>query len=136
LGLASLTSWWVLVVATLVSFLLYQASLRRHDATAGQKWRRELGRRLAYYPFADRDEWLAHERLLDTYGLPPYEARAFDAPAQERAWPAFLAVPVRAACSLFLAGMLACMYVTSVMIWPLWLVLMSLCRRKPVRKAV
>jgi hypothetical protein len=121
-GVAYMTSWWIFAAATPISFLLYQAAMWKHE--------RHLQQRLEFYPFADRDEWLAHKHLLDLYCLPAYDPTAFDEPPQVRKWPSFLAIPARIACYLFLAVMFACMYLWSVLFWPLWLVMMSLCRRE------
>jgi hypothetical protein len=129
-SVAYLTSWWLFAAATLISFLLYQAAMWKHDSLADEERRRHLKQRLEFYPFADRDEWLAHKHQLDLYCLPAYDPTAFDEPPQVRKWPSFLAIPARIACYLFLAAMFAYMYLCSVLMWPLWLVMMSLCRRE------
>jgi hypothetical protein len=128
-GVAYLTSWWVFAASTLVSFLLYQAAMRKLDAAADEERRRRQKQRWEFHPFADREEWLAHKHLLDAYHLPAYDPATFHEPPDARKCPSYLAVPARVALYVFVAAMFACMFIGSVFIWPLWLVMMSLCRR-------
>src|SRR5262249_42351134 len=102
-GVAYLTSWWVFAASTLSSFLLYQPRMWRHASLADQ----ELKQRLEFYPFADRDEWLAHKHLIDLYHLPAYDPATFDEPPQVRKWPLVVAIPARIGCYVVVAGMLA-----------------------------
>jgi hypothetical protein len=128
-GLAYLTSWWIAVAATLISFLLYQAAMWKHDSLVNEERRRQLKQRWEFYPFADQNEWLAHRHIVDQYHLPAYDMDAFDIPPQTRKWPSILAAPVRWTCYLLVAAMFLYMYLFSVALWPVWLVMMSLCRR-------
>jgi hypothetical protein len=128
-GVAYLTSWWVFAASTLVSFLLYQAAMRKFDAAADEERRRRQKQRWESHPFADREEWLAHKHLLDAYRLPAYDPATFHEPPDARKCHSYLAVPARVALYVFVAAMFAYMFIVSVFIWPLWLVMMSLCRR-------
>lgn len=127
-GVAYLTSWWVFAASTLISFLLYQVAMWKHDRLADEEMRRLLKQRMEFYPFADRDEWLTHKHLLDQYHIPAYDPATFYEPSQVSKWPSFLAFPARFACFVFVAAIFAYMYIFSVVMWPLWLVLRSLCR--------
>jgi len=73
LGLSYLISWWVFAAATVLSFLLYQASLYKHDFMADKQREREIKRRMEHYPFEDEAEWLAYKQYLDAFVLPDYE---------------------------------------------------------------
>lgn len=128
-GVAYLISWWLFAAATVISFVLYQVSLRKHDLLKNEERRKELKRRLEYHPFSDQADWLAHKHIVDEYHLPAYEAGAFGEPPSVRKWPAILAVPARWACYFFVAAMFAYMYLFSVALWPVWLMMMSLCSR-------
>ncbi|HVL14085.1 MAG TPA: hypothetical protein VM529_16060 [Gemmata sp.] len=128
-GVAYLTSWWVFAASTLVSFLLYQTAMRKLDAAADEERQRRQKQRWEFHPFADREEWLAHKHLLDAYHLPAYDPVTFREPPDARKCPSYLAVPAQVAFYVFVAAMLASMYIWSVFIWPLSLVMMSLCRR-------
>jgi len=130
LGVAYLTRWWIFVAADLLSFLLYMASAQKRGSLANE----ERSRRLEYYPFTDKDEWLAHKHLVDEYNLPACHAGAFDDPPSVKTWPPFIASLVRWALysfvAVFVAAMVLYMYAFSIIMWPLWLVMMSLCRRE------
>lgn len=128
-GVAYLTSWWLFAAATVISFALYMRALRTHDAQKDEERGEERKRRLEYHPFADQADWLAHKHVIDEYHLPAYEVGASGEPLPVNKWSAVLAVPVRWAFYLFVAVAFACVYLFSVLFWPLWLVMMSLCRR-------
>jgi hypothetical protein len=134
LGVSYLVSWWLFASATLLSFLLYQVSMWKHDSLVAEEGRTELQQRFEYYPFADESEWLAHKHHLDQYLLPAYDATAFRDPRQARKWLGYLLAPVRAGCFLIIVAMFVYVYAFSVVLWPLWLVMMSLCRREPERQ--
>jgi hypothetical protein len=126
---AYLTAWWLFVAATVISNVVYQVSLRKHDLLKAEERRKELKRRLEYHPFADQAEWLAHKHIVDEYHLPAYKNGAFGEPPSVRKWPARSAVPARWARYCFVAAMFACICLVSVALWPVWLVMMSLCSR-------
>lgn len=128
-GVAYLTNWWLFAAATLVSVLLYQVSMWKHDSLMGEERMKELRRRMEYRPFADQADWSAHRHVVDEYHLPAYDAGAFGEPAAVKKWPALVAIPALWTCYLFIAAMLSSMYLFSVIVWPVWLVMMSLCRR-------
>jgi hypothetical protein len=134
LGLSYLISWWVFAAATVLSFLLYQASLYKHDFMADKQREREIKRRMEHYPFEDEAEWLAYKQYLDAFVLPDYDETAFADPTQPRKWPSYLAAPVRVGGYLIIGANVLYMYAFCVVFWPLWLVMMSLCRRELARQ--
>jgi hypothetical protein len=127
LGLAYVAGWWLFAAAAVVSFVLFQVSIRRREAVAEGERRERLERRMEYYPFADRGEWLVHRHLLDRYRLPGYDASAFGVAAPMKSQSSVLAVPVRVASYLAVAAVIGYACAFLVVVWPLWLVLMSLC---------
>lgn len=122
-GAAYLISWWVFAAATLLSYLLYQ-----YQTPAS--WRLNLSdeqnNQAEWYPFADEEEWLEHKHILDEYHLPPYQVGVYDFPGPAKEWPRVIATPVMWACMLAFAPF----FLISAVIWPLFVVLMSLGRRE------
>jgi len=132
-GVAYLVSWWILAAGLLLSFVLYQVAMSNHWKQDEAEWLNGLKDELKFYPFANQDEWKAHKYLLDQYRLPPYDPAHFNEPPRQRKWPRFLVIPARTAIYLFVGAVVAYMYLFSIVLWPVWLILMSLCRRESNR---
>jgi hypothetical protein len=124
-------SWWVVAAATLLSFILYQASMRRRVATAAAGEAGQTKPQAEYYPFVDEDEWSSYKHHLDQHQLPKFDPKAFRDPAAPSIWIACLIAPVQAVGLLLLVAMILYMYAFSIVMWPLWLVFMSLSKRDP-----
>jgi hypothetical protein len=125
-GVAYLTSWWVFFAATPVSFLLYQRAVGDRSPPVSEEQQRRQQERWDFSPFADRAEWLAHQHLLDSFRLPAYDPARFDGPRRGRKWPPFLKASARVARGGCIAAAFAYVCAGSVLIWPVWVVLMSL----------
>ena len=121
-GVAFLSSWWVLAAACLVSFLLYQISMCRQDCKSDAK----LKEALAFDPFASEQEWLTYEALLEEFHLPKYDPNRHRRPFLPRIAGGIL---IGAHMSVIVAVLLL-MYVSSIFLWPVWLVLMAFRSRK------
>jgi len=125
-GVAYFTSWWFFAVVVFLSYVLFMASKAKHDAPAEMKRAKDMKRRLEYYPFADEQDWLAHEHLLASYDLPAYDATLFNESLQRKEPSAWKAALMEAAIRvLFLV-----FQIMTITIWPLFIVLMALSRRK------
>jgi hypothetical protein len=135
-GVSYMVNWWLFVVANVASYALYFVALSRHEAPEEEQNRVQRAQRLEFYPFADRDEWLAHQQLLDGYHLPGYDPAVFTAAPRVWTWPALLILPVWVGYSLFVVLAFVCMFAFSTAFWPLYLVLMSLCSRAPEQERV
>jgi hypothetical protein len=125
-GVAYLTSRWVFFAATPVSFALYMAATPERKPPVDGEQERRRQESWDFFPFADRAEWLAHQHLLDSFRLPAYDPARFDGPRRGRKWPPFLKASARVARGGCIAAAFAYVCAGSVLIWPVWVVLMSL----------
>lgn len=122
-AVAYFTSWWVLVAANVISYLQYQYSMRSNEPQVDE----EYEARLAFLPFANKDEWLKHKHLVDELHLPVYDPLRFDEPAPKE-WPVLSAI-VGWTCLLLILPLLLYALLFSIAFWPVWLVAMSLSRK-------
>jgi hypothetical protein len=129
-GLSFVVGWWLFVVALVISFILYQVSMWRHGAAWDKAFSAESSRVLAFYPFASEEEWSAHEGRLEPYRLPGYDPQ-IHCQRERRTLAARIGNALRMSASFILfATIFGIMIpVASLLMWPLWLVLMSLCKR-------
>jgi hypothetical protein len=125
-GLAYLTSWFVIVAFSVISFLRFQVVMQRshsNDEEQRSRWQ-------AFYPFADENEWLAHQHLLDPYDFPPYDPSRFH--VQRSKLFSILFAMSRIGSFVCIVAMFTVLAIGSILIWPLWLVMMSVCSFLPV----
>ncbi len=122
-GLGYFVGWWFLLVASFISFIVYQRQLRPHLAAWEEVRNTELRQVLAFAPFANEAEWKAHERLLEQYRLPDEDARLPPQPLSyaRKVLNTFLVILAHGAIGL----MFGFMYAWSVVFWPIFLVLMA-----------
>jgi hypothetical protein len=130
IGLSVLFGWWVFAVACVASFLLYQIAMWRQDAVHRAADQAELRRLAAIYPFASEEEWLARQVVLEEYRIPAYRESTHG----RRPAPGVLVSMVAGTGFLVSVAafgvVFAFMFVTSLFMWPLWLLGMSLCGRE------
>jgi hypothetical protein len=126
-GLSFLVGWWLLLAAWVISFVLYQVSTHGLYAAEQEELKAKWDVIRAFAPFANEGEWRAHEGLLDRYRLPEYDPTIHG----QRDSPTFVGRVLDAAGTalgwliiLFFHGFY---YVLGLLLWPLWLVLWSLC---------
>jgi hypothetical protein len=121
LALSWFAGWWLFigVWAAAGTFGMVHFQLQDHG-TAG---RAEWSRLLAYHPFLNEEEWLAHEKLLDRFQLPTYEVW------RQKNWIEPSRLREAASSVVFwtvIPAMLAFMFASSVAMWPLFVVLFSI----------
>ena len=86
-----------------------------------------------FYPFADEGDWEAHRRALDGDRIPVYDAEVHGRPLPASPAGRLLAKVWGRIVVVLVGGMVLFMYLSSLLIWPLWLVAMSLCKRELAR---
>lgn len=118
--------WWWFAVASVVSFVLYQIALSRHEGVHEEEQRTEARRLVAFLPFTDEEEWLAHEGLLQNSRLPSFTPH----PRHRTTGETIRDKGILVVCGVVTGCMFGYMYVFSVFMWPLCLLLMSLCKRE------
>jgi hypothetical protein len=126
--------WWLFPAATALSFAVCQRQTQcasaRHDAEC-KAVRQEFQ---ACYPFATEADWLDHEILLNRLRIPTYDAdlqsRVERRPLRDTV------VMALGACAggAILALCLVAAFAAEIVIWPLWLLLMSCSWHTPEEK--
>jgi hypothetical protein len=124
-GLAAwYVGWWVFVAVWIVSGTLGIISLQFH----GRSHEAERVRRYAYYPFVNEQEWLDHERLLETCRLPTFEDWHRKHPTS------FVSRFSVTWFWVLIVGTVALLFVGSVMMWPLFVVVWLIAKFFPGAK--
>lgn len=125
-----LISWWIGLVAGLCSFIIYQICMRLREKTfESAKVVREYHE---VYPFDTVKDWKDHEAHLAPFRLPTYENSRF-VPVPPGA---FRRILNSAGWSLTMAAihlMFAIAYASAIVIWPLWIIVMSLSSPRAVQ---
>jgi hypothetical protein len=80
-------SWWIIVVACVFSEVCYLVQIWIHDAEEHETQKAALKLLLAYEPFVNEEEWIAHQSLLEQFHLPLYEEVHYKLPTR---WARFL----------------------------------------------
>jgi len=126
-GLGLVVGWWLPAVCCVVSFVSYATWEWRQDKARDKERFKQWAKELAFAPFECEEDWLAHKRLLEPSHLPEYDPAIHWRPRTfslaKKFWGAGASYLIMAGLALILAFM----YAFSVLIWPLSLVLMSLC---------
>jgi hypothetical protein len=122
-----LVSWWIGVFAVLCSFLVFQFCEHRRD----KAWSNKIKERAEYDPFPSLKDWKDHEALLEPFRIPAYEVSRFH-PARRGPLKRALHSMKRGVTTAVIFTAMGCAFAFSIVIWPLWIILASLSRRKAV----
>jgi hypothetical protein len=119
----AVAGWWVLPVGVVGSFLAYQAWMWRTNQARDQEMINRGAERMLCDPFASMPEWYAHRHLAEAYQLPEYDPARNPRPARTTSRIGMSAMAVGAV-TLGLLVVVVCAF--SLVLWPLWLVLMAI----------
>lgn len=119
-GVSLVVGWWLAISAWIMSFVAFHIWSWRSERSCRASG---LEVRHGYFPFADRDDWQAHESLVDAFRLPPYENSVHARREGVRRWQE---VAMAGAWWILGGTMVAVAFAGSIAMWPLWLIAMSL----------
>jgi hypothetical protein len=110
-------TWWIFAAVTVISFVSFQISMeRRERARKG-----DVRRLTAFYPFADESDWLAHKTLVEDGLISGYDPSRYRMPMFRRLGSLVLTAVFLSA----IAAMFVAMELFSILMWPLWLILVA-----------
>lgn len=121
-GMAFLTSWWVIPMVLVISLVLSQHPFLNW-ITLTREEKRRLKDRETFDPFFGQEDWLAHQHLLDSFGLPEYDSVPFEMPPNGLKPSRFLGIPVHFFMDAAIFVVMIPLFVISALtVWPLLLI--------------